>query len=158
VHLPIFKAGDVWAPSSGEEAKHFLFVYCAEKTNRLRKRQKGLHSRCTYLAAGAASSCPVFSVASTYFSLSIYTVQGTEEGRERNSKGRRGRYRYTLLLIPLRSPRLVSSVLEFTVATDWMAPVLSVPWVASCSLCWAANLSLAPRFGLIHLFLQSCHS
>jgi hypothetical protein len=48
------------------------------------------------------------------------------------------------------NPRLVNSVLEFAVATDWMAALLSAPGVASCSP-WL------PAVDSINLFLQSCH-
>lgn len=156
VHLPILKAGDVWAPSSGgEEAKHFCLFIAPKKLTDWEEDRKELHSRRTYLAAGAASSCPVFSVASTYFSLSSYTVEGTEEGRERNWKGERGEIQVHTPPDPSnKSLRLVSSVLGFTVAKDWMTFLLSAPGVAACSLCWVANLTLALRFDLIHLFFN----
>ena len=99
------------------------------------------------MAAGAASSCPVFSQLLRRISLSTAQGTGTGGGRERNSKGKeveRG-----TVPIPLKESRLVNCVLESTVSTDWMAALLSAPGVVSCSLGYYALVSAVD---LIHLF------
>jgi hypothetical protein len=78
----------------------FPLCLLRRKNNKLGRRQKGLHRRRIYLAAGAASSCPVFS--QLFRRISLSTAQGTGGGRERNTKGGEEVERGTLP-IPLRN-------------------------------------------------------
>lgn len=130
-----------------------MFVYCAKKTNRLEKKdRKGLHSRRTYLAARAGLVVPrILSCFDVFLSLSI-RFKGLKKVERETRRGERREIQVHTPPDPskslIRSPRLVSCVVGFTVTSDWMAPLLPAPGVASC----VANLTLALRLDLIHFF------